>query len=148
MGIARRGSLAIVVVAALVSGCGGGSTASKRDFVAEGNAICRASDKAGEGGKVPKTHAELESVFARSLRLGQGELARLKTLQPPSAKAQAFHVWVSGLEETLRMVRGAQIASKSNNVNELRAIVSSGRALTKRNDANALATGLTVCAAS
>jgi hypothetical protein len=139
----RLTDLRIVCAAAVfLVGCGGGA----HDFVAEGNAICRESEKAGEGASEPRTRAELGVFFDKALSLGRGELARLEKLDPPPERAPAFRTYLSGLNATLAVVVRADAAAKTGDISELRTIMQRGTALGGQNQANARSAGLDVCA--
>lgn len=139
----RLSSLTIVcAAAALLVGCGGGT----HDFVAEGDAICREGEKAGEGASEPRTHAELSAFFDKALSLGRHELARLEQLDPPPERAPAFHTYLSGLNATLAVVVRADAAAKAGDIAGLRTIMQRGTALGRENQANARSVGLDVCA--
>lgn len=142
MGRPLSGLTAAFAAATLLVGCGGGT----HDFVAEGNAICRAGEKAGEGASEPRTRAELGAFFDKSLSLGRDELARLEKLEPPPDRATAFHAYLSGLNATLAVVVHADVAAKAGDISGLRTIMQRGAALGRQNRANARSAGLDTCA--
>ncbi len=143
--------------ALILAGCGGGGgtassggegsqAASGGDFIARANAICRDTQKAGASIKAPKTNGELVPFFDRALALGQGEVAKLSALHPPSDRAAAFQTWLRGLNQAVYFLSSADAEAKAGSLKQVETSIQEGSGLTQRNLANAKAVGLAVCA--
>jgi hypothetical protein len=152
-----RGTLATACGSALaLSGCGGGagsvtsggatSARGGQSFVAQADAICREAHRVGGALRAPRSEAELAPYFARALTLGQDEIEKLSALHPPSERAAAYRIWLTGLEQALGSVRATDEAARAGNISQVQALVREGAGLTQRNVIHARAVGIPACA--
>lgn len=97
----------LVVVASLVTGCGGddgksSSGLTKAEFVKKGNAICKrhndkisaAASKVLAGGRLPSPKQFGKLAMATIVPEYSAQLQELGRLKPPSEKAEAYRGWL------------------------------------------------------
>jgi hypothetical protein len=120
--MARALTIAIAL-AALLAGCGsgdGGGDASREDFVADANAICRDGEREVTGkfdGEQP-TPESLEQLADAY----QPYLERLRALDPPRELEPGWREFVAGVDEGFELLPDLAEATQSQDEDRLREI--------------------------
>lgn len=127
-----RPTLFLLLVLALLAGCGGGDSASTEDFVADANRICREGAERLEGvtreqqeslGKLDSLEAQQEAVataLEASAEAYEPYLGRLRALEPPSDLAEPWREFLGGVERAFGLIPDLAEATRGNDRDRLR----------------------------
>jgi hypothetical protein len=99
----RRGLLALLLVPALVGGCGssGEKRLSKPEFAQRADAVCRRTNRLTQPTTTPTTMPGLARLAERSLPPLDRALRELRALRPPEDEEATVQAWL----EQLRVLR-------------------------------------------
>jgi len=144
--LTRTFSLAVVSAALLLSGCGGGSSAST-SFRAQADKICAATGARTTAIPAPgDTLGSAEAAVNGEIPIAASELASLKALTPPAAQAAQWTATLNGLSRA-QTLRGLFIAAVHDGTPaELRAAPVVLQSVSQQIRATASRLGLAACA--
>ncbi len=136
--------------ALLLAGCGGSSSSSSSsDFTAQANAICAQFGAQIEALPAPgNTDASAAASLDAQIPIEQAELAKLKTLTPPSSSASEWNTALSNLEQVIAISPQVSAAAKAGNTAEVQSLAAKAKPLSDAATATANKLGLTKCAAN
>jgi hypothetical protein len=141
-----RPAATIAVVALLLAGCGGSSSA-QRPFAPTANAICAKTSEALR--KVPAiggTHLVLD--VSEQLPIYQQQLDQLTALKAPAGKASAYAKALKGARTDVGLLHQLYSAAKARNSKQVHAIAVQGSSVYSAAAAEMRGIGLTRCATS
>jgi hypothetical protein len=118
--------VAVLALGALVTGCGGGSSAlTKQEFVKQGNAICAkgstkrevAINEMGQqlGIKGRSTTAQQEKLVTAALPTYEEMTAELAELSPPEGEEKKVEAIISAMEEAAERVGATPSSALASN---------------------------------
>jgi hypothetical protein len=142
----RRGLLALLLVLALVSGCGSGDKRlSREEFAQQADAVCRRTNRLTQPATTPTTMPGLARLAERSLPPLDRALRDLRALRPPEDEEATVQGWL----RQLRRLRAdaARIRDRAN-ANDAKGVQTVAAAAQRVNDRfHELATqlGMQVC---
>jgi hypothetical protein len=101
----RRLSLLVLPVL-LLAACGGGSSLSKSEYVAQAEAICKDTNKQIDALSTPTDPASFQKLIEDSIKIADSATSRIKALDPPSDdKADLQKKVIEPLESQVKEAR-------------------------------------------
>lgn len=146
-----RGRLSVALVSTLalaLGGCGGHAktTSAAGGFVPAAEAVCSHAQLLGSQLRPPRGQAGLVPFFDQALVIGRAEVAGLRALHAPPAKAAAYAAYLDGLDRAVAQLGSADEAAHAANLPRVSAIVLEASGLARANSEHARAIGLSSCA--
>ncbi|MGD9572764.1 MAG: hypothetical protein AB7V62_12810 [Thermoleophilia bacterium] len=152
MPLLRRRSLAAGLAAigatAIIAGCGGGSdTLSAEEFRSQADAICADANREIEALAEPTSPDGYVAYIRSALPIQQGQLDKLKALEPPEDLQASFDTGVTAIEQQITAIQGAadRIEAGEDAQTVIAEVDPQIDALNEQSDAAAQSLGLTVC---
>ncbi|HEV3228523.1 MAG TPA: hypothetical protein VGY97_03550 [Solirubrobacteraceae bacterium] len=137
---------ATAALAALVVGCGGGSSAlTHAQLVSKANAICSAKNTQVAALGRATTVPQLQRVLSRGISIAEQADAKLRALKPPASDAAAFQATLALDAQTLALDRQALQAASSGNLAKFRQLIVQATSLSSQARTKAAQLGLSTC---
>jgi hypothetical protein len=143
--------LAVVGAALALAGCGGSSgssSSSSADFTSQANAICASSGAQIVALPAPDNTASGQAASIQAqLPIEQAEVAKLKTLTPPSSQEATWKSTLAAEEAIIALTPQVVTALNANDTATLTSLEAKAKPLTTTGQAGAKTLGLDKCAA-
>jgi len=147
----HRFGIAIALAALLaVAGCGGGGSGggdrlTKEEYIAQADAICKATEEKLDALAEPTSKEEFASFLEEGLGLSEGQLDDLRALNPPEADEATLEEAYSLVEQQLDVIRQMVDAVKADDEAAVQELITQGDALNDQADQIAADYGLKEC---
>jgi len=151
---ARRTTLSASAVAVILAGCGNAQHATRAQFVAQADPICKqaAAERAAANAAIPNTGAGPRKDMPILARVAPSVAAdehqavnRLRALRAPASLAHDWRNLLAGIQELANDTTRLAAAAKADNFRAVQAIDASGRQLDSRLSLIAARDGFAFC---
>ena len=143
----RRGLLALLLVLALVSGCGssGEKRLSREEFAQRADAVCRRTNRVTQPATTPKTMAGLARLADRSLPPLDRAIRELTALRPPADEEATVRAWLRQLRRLRADVTRIRTRANANDAKGVQALAVAAQQVNDRFHELATRLGMQVC---
>ncbi len=141
-------TVTLAVLLAAAAGCGGdggGDRLTKEEYIAQADAICKATEDELDALAEPATKEEFASFLEEGLGLSEAQLEDLRALSPPEADEATLEEAYSLVEQQLDVIRDMVDAVKADDEAAVQELITQGDALNDRADQIAADYGLKEC---
>ena len=148
MRIRAAGAVAALALAGVAAGCGGGGgddRLTKEDYIAQADAICKATNEEIDALGEPETLEEVATLAADAIKLQEDGLAELRALEPPEADEATLNEAYALVEQQVDLGRQIQEAAEAGDMEKIQELLTQGEPIDDQADAIATEYGLTEC---